>query len=86
MFNHSSQPHPWYRQVSRCRPSEYINYGQISSSKCFGGVQSSSGTGSSLYGDVFLKSQFVVFDGSDTPRLGLLNVGGLIFDIAKFIH
>jgi Eukaryotic aspartyl protease len=51
-------------------PSEYINYGQISSSKCFGGVQSSSGTGSSLYGDVFLKSQFVAFDGSDTPRLG----------------
>ncbi|KIM83619.1 hypothetical protein PILCRDRAFT_819250 [Piloderma croceum F 1598] len=51
-------------------PGQYINYTPASGSKCFGGVQSDSGIGFSIYGDVFLKSQFVIFDGSSTPRLG----------------
>ncbi|KIM83600.1 hypothetical protein PILCRDRAFT_69108 [Piloderma croceum F 1598] len=51
-------------------PGQYINYSPASGSKCFGGVQSDSGIGFSIYGDVFLKSQFVIFDGSSTPRLG----------------
>lgn len=52
-------------------PGEYINYAPASGSKCFGGVQSNSGIGMSIYGDVFLKSQFVVFDATkSTPRLG----------------
>jgi len=50
-------------------PGEYINFAPASGSNCFGGVQSNGGMGFSVYGDVFLKSQFVVFDGS-TPRLG----------------
>jgi len=50
-------------------PGEYINYAPTSGSKCFGGVQFNTGIGSSIFGDVFLESQFVVFDGS-TPRLG----------------
>lgn len=37
---------------------------------CFGGIQSSAKIGFSIFGDVFLKSQFVVFDGSPSPRLG----------------
>ena len=36
---------------------------------CFGGLQSNAGIGLSILGDVFLKSQFVVFD-QGVPRIG----------------
>ena len=54
-------------------PGSYINYAPISdgSSTCFGGLQSSAGVGVNIFGDVFLKSQFVVFsDASGGPQLG----------------
>ncbi|KAJ5160182.1 uncharacterized protein N7482_007186 [Penicillium canariense] len=50
---------------------DLINYApiQTGSSTCFGGIQSNSGLGFSIFGDIFLKSQYVIFD-SNGPRLG----------------
>ena len=54
-------------------PGDYMNYAPVSdgSTTCFGGIQSDDGVGFSIFGDVFLKSQFVVFsDASGGPQLG----------------
>jgi len=50
-------------------PGEYINFEAIGSNTCYGGIQSNSGIGFSIFGDVFLKSQYVVFDASG-PKIG----------------
>ncbi|KAL4889596.1 aspartic peptidase domain-containing protein [Aspergillus ambiguus] len=52
-------------------PGKHINFAPITdgSSTCFGGIQSNQGMQFSILGDVFLKSQYVVFD-SQGPRLG----------------
>lgn len=39
------------------------------STSCYGGIQQGSNT-LSIWGDVFLKSQFTVFDGRTPPRIG----------------
>ncbi|AEO71025.1 uncharacterized protein THITE_2092533 [Thermothielavioides terrestris NRRL 8126] len=53
-------------------PSAYINYAPITpgSSTCFGGLQSSSGVGINIFGDVALKAAFVVFNGGSPPTIG----------------
>ena len=53
-------------------PGSYINYAPVvsGSSTCFGGIQSNSGIGFSVFGAVFVKSQFVVFKGLSSPQLG----------------
>lgn len=53
-------------------PGTYINYAPVStgSSTCFGGIQPNTGIGFSIFGDIFLKSQYVVFSGASTPQLG----------------
>ena len=50
-------------------PGSYLNYAQISSTRCFGGLQPDTGIGFSILGDIFLKSQFVVFSATG-PQLG----------------
>lgn len=53
-------------------PGKYINFAPVDSAgtSCFGGIQSDEGIGFSIFGDVALKAAFVVFDGSQSPRLG----------------
>ena len=55
-------------------PGKYMNYAPIAqgSSTCFGGIQETDASlGFNIWGDVFLKSQYVVFDQTQgTPRLG----------------
>ncbi|KAF4308456.1 putative aspartic endopeptidase pep1 protein [Botryosphaeria dothidea] len=55
----------------RTVPGSYIEYSPAIATLCFGGIQSDSGIGFSIVGDIFLKSQYVVFDQTtSTPRLG----------------
>lgn len=56
-------------------PSAYIKYARVTpgSSTCFGGLQSSSGVGINIFGDVALKAAFVVFNGGSPPTLGWAN-------------
>ena len=53
-------------------PGTYLNYGPLNSGSntCFGGLQSDAGFGFAIFGDIFLKSQFVVFNGASPPTLG----------------
>ncbi|TEA12725.1 Endothiapepsin [Colletotrichum sidae] len=50
-------------------PANYLNYAPVSTTTCYGGLQSSSGIGINIFGDVALKAAFVVFDGASN-RLG----------------
>jgi hypothetical protein len=50
-------------------PGTYINYAPATSTTCYGGIQSDAGIGFSIFGDILLKAQFVVFDGGNN-RVG----------------
>lgn len=50
-------------------PGSFINYGTTSGSSCFGGLQSSSGIGINIFGDIALKAAYVIFDDANN-RLG----------------
>ena len=47
-----------------------LSYGEVRSGTCFGGIQTNQGNDVQIFGDVFLKDNFVVFDGSK-PSLGI---------------
>ncbi|KAF2084918.1 Asp-domain-containing protein [Saccharata proteae CBS 121410] len=62
----------------RTVPGSYLNYSPVTSSECFGGIQRNTDIGLSIVGDVFLKSQYVVFDQTEsTPRLGFAAQAGV---------
>ncbi|KAF2666170.1 aspartic protease pep1 [Microthyrium microscopicum] len=57
----------------RTVPGSYMNFAPIDNTgkTCFGGIQSNAGVGFSIFGDIFLKSQYVIFDQTtSSPRLG----------------
>jgi len=52
-------------------PGSYINYAPVSASTCFGGIQANTGIGFTIFGDIFLKSVYAIFDQTQSaPRLG----------------
>jgi aspergillopepsin I len=58
--------------ISTVVPGHFVNRSRSQtpgSSSCYGGIQIGS-PNLSIWGDVFLKSQFAVFDGRDPPRIG----------------
>lgn len=46
-------------------PGSAITYGRTSSDTCFGGIQGNSGSNLQIYGDIFFRAQYVVFDGGN---------------------
>jgi hypothetical protein len=50
-------------------PGTYLNYVSVGRTMCFGGIQSQGSSDVSIFGDILLKAQFVVFD------MGKLRIG-----------
>ncbi|KAF1844366.1 aspartic protease PEP1 [Cucurbitaria berberidis CBS 394.84] len=65
--------------VKQVVPGKYINYAPLSSgsTKCFGGIQANTGLGFSIFGDIFLKSKYVIHESGSTPRLGFAQQAGV---------
>lgn len=78
VFPCSSTVPPFTFGVGKLRikiPASYLNYGpaEAGSSTCFGGIQLNLAVGTSIFGDVALKSAFVVFNGASKPTIGWAN-------------
>ncbi|OAL44356.1 aspartic protease PEP1 [Pyrenochaeta sp. DS3sAY3a] len=65
--------------VKQTVPGKHINYAPISSgsSTCFGGIQTNDGIGFSIFGDIFLKSKYVIHEAGSTPRIGFAQQPGV---------
>ncbi|KAH7060703.1 aspartic endopeptidase Pep1/aspergillopepsin F [Macrophomina phaseolina] len=60
-------------------PGSMMTYGPIDYvGNCYGGLQQNDGLGIAIYGDIFIKSQFIVYDRSkNPPRLGFAPQSGV---------
>jgi len=66
--------------VAQTVPGKFINYAPVASgsSTCFGGIQTNDGLGLNIFGDIFLKSKYVIHDVSTgSPRLGFAQQAGV---------
>ncbi|KAF2124713.1 Asp-domain-containing protein [Dothidotthia symphoricarpi CBS 119687] len=64
--------------VKQVVPGRFINYAPVSSTVCFGGIQANTGIGFNIFGDIFLKSKYIVHErGTGTPRLGFAQQAGI---------
>ncbi|CAN9122570.1 unnamed protein product [Alternaria alternata] len=64
--------------VKQTVPGKYVNYAPIGDGTCFGGIQTDDGIGFSIFGDIFLKSKYIVHEmGSNGPRLGFAQQAGI---------
>ncbi|RMZ68651.1 aspartic endopeptidase pep1 [Pyrenophora seminiperda CCB06] len=64
--------------VKQTIPGSYINYAPNGDGTCFGGLQSNSNVGFNIFGDVFLKSKYIVFDlSTGSPRAGFAQQVGV---------
>ena len=63
-------------------PGSYLIYGAVDqSNNCYGGIQENTGIGFSIYGLIFLKSQYIVFDQTtaSAPKLGFARQPGVAY-------
>lgn len=60
-------------------PGKHINYAplQVGSATCYGGIQRNDGLPFSIFGDIFLKSKYVVHEMGARPRLGFAQQVGV---------
>ncbi|KAJ3525559.1 hypothetical protein NM208_g11589 [Fusarium decemcellulare] len=75
VFPCSSKLPDYYFGMGKYRgrvPGNYMNYGRLTSTTCYGGMQSSDGIGFAILGDILLKAQFVVFN-LETRGVGFAN-------------
>jgi len=64
--------------VKQVVPGKYVNYAPTSGTTCFGGIQDDAGIGFSIFGDIFLKSKYVVFESNGSqPRIGIAQQAGV---------
>ncbi|KAJ4347654.1 Aspartic protease snp2 [Ascochyta clinopodiicola] len=66
--------------IAQTVPGKYINVSPTGtgSSTCFGGIQANDDIGSTIFGDIFLKSKYIIHDiSTGSPRLGFAQQAGV---------